>query len=216
MSRLYVVRPVWAAVLLGVLSTGCMTTPKQKVVSGYPLPTAGHTQAASTYVYVVNGLDPVHLAKLPGLVEHLRTSGYPNTRFAELTDVVKIEDDIHQLHESHPRARFALIGYSLGAPVVRNSAVRLLRAGVPIVLVGYIGGDYLSDTTRTQIGGVCRVVNIMGDGHLLTGRNYLFNGTDISGAVNLRLAGTRHFNLPEHPRTLATLVSSLNAATRGF
>ena len=48
-----------------------------------------------------------------------------------------------------------------------------------------------------------------GDGYLLTGRNLLFNGAEVHGAWNVRLAGTSHFNLPTHPRTFAVLHAAL-------
>lgn len=92
------------------------------------------------------------------------------------------------------------------------TANRLIRDGVPVAVVGYVGGDYLSDSPATRVAGAGRVVNVTGDGHLLTGRNLFFNGTDISGARNLRLAGTDHFSLLRHPDTVAALEAELHAA----
>jgi hypothetical protein len=208
---------VWSVVLFGLAAGGCLTARNEKVVAGYPISEpADHCHASATFVYVVNGLDPVHLAGVPALTKRLQASGYPNTQFAEWKEIGRIEKEIRKTHGCQPDAQFALIGYSIGAPVVRNAATRLIRDGVPVALVAYIGGDYLSDSAETRVPGAGRVVNITGDGHLMTGRNLFFNGTDITGATNVRLAGTRHFFLPEHPETFATLFAALNAATGGF
>ena len=80
-------------------------------------------------------------------------------------------------------------------------------------MVGYIGGDYLRNTPASLQMGSSRVVNVMGDGYLLTGRNWFFNGTDLNGADNLRMPGVRHFGLPKQEQTVGALVSGINAAT---
>ena len=104
-----------------------------------------------------------------------------------------------------------MIGYSAGSYKARALANRLVQSGVPVGVVGYIGGDYLRDTAETRVPGAGLVVNITGDGFLLTGRNLMFNGTAVSGAWNVPLTGTAHYDLPVHPRTFATLYSALVA-----
>ena len=94
----------------------------------------------------------------------------------------------------------------------RALANRLTRDGIPIAMVGYIGGDYLRNTSSNVPAGM-RVVNVTGDGYLLTGRNLFFNGTELTGADNVRMPGVRHFSLPKQEQTLNALVNGINAAT---
>ena len=111
----------------------------------------------------------------------------------------------------HPSARFAVVGFSAGTYTARSLANRLVRTGVPVAVVGYIGGDYLTDSPDNRVPGAGRVVNVTGSGYLLTGRNLLFNGTELSGATNVRLSGTWHYGLPTHPATFAALYAALTA-----
>ena len=83
-----------------------------------------------------------------------------------------------------------------------------------MAVVGYVGGDYLSDSPGTRVSGAGQVMNVTGNGYLLTGRNLLFNGTQVSGAVNVRLSGIRHYGLPTHPTTVATLLEVLSTAPK--
>lgn len=163
-------------------------------------------------VYVLDGVDPLGLAGTRGLADRLRRAGFPDTHYAGWLRAGRVEREIRAAHAADPAARFAVVGYSAGVYTARNMANRLTRDGVPVAVVGYVGGDYLSDTDRSRAAGVGRVVNVTGDGHPLTGRNLFFNGTDLTGARNLRLAGTGHFDLPGHPDTLATLEAELAAA----
>jgi hypothetical protein len=173
---------------------------------------AGVAPRPNLRVYVIDGFDPAGLAGLRRLAARLRADGFPDTRYAGWLRAGQVEREVRAAHAADPSARFALVGYSAGAFAARNVANRLVRDGVPVAVVGYVGGDYLSDSAATRAAGVGRVVNVTGNGHPLTGRNLFFNGTDISGARNLRLAGAGHFALPTHPDTVAALEAELAAA----
>lgn len=164
-----------------------------------------------TYVYLLDGVNPLGAAGMQRLAERLRGAGFPDTRVGAWYRAGEMEHEIRALHAADPTARFALIGYSAGAYSARATANRLIHDGVPLAVVGYIGADYFGDTARTRVPAARRVVNVTGDGYMLTGRNLLFNGTDISGARNFRLAGVRHYDLPTHPDTLAILYTELAA-----
>src|SRR5262249_19208672 len=114
-------------------------------------------------------------------------------------------------YAADPTARFALIGYSAGAYTAKAAANRLTRDGVPLSVVGYIGADYLEDSAEARVAGGRRGGNVGGDGDLLTGRNLFFNGTNVTGATNTRLAGIWHYALPTHPDTFNVLYSELMA-----
>jgi len=210
------INPVWFTLLVALSGGGCQTTQATKVVSNSMPAPKPCRNAHDTYVYVVNGLDPVHLAGTPTLAAQLRESGFPNTKSAEWRGMRQIEAEVRTISRTQPGSRFALIGYSIGAYAVRDSAKRLVCEGIPVAVVAYIGGDYLTDSPGTRLAGVGRVVNITGKGHLLTGRDLFFNGTDITGAANLRLENTRHFDLPLHPDTLTILLAALGSPAPGY
>lgn len=195
---------VWL-VVLGP-SAGCVTLPDPSPVSRYA------PADRPTYVYVLDGADPAEVAGTRRLADRLRAAGYPHTRYGGWFRAAQFERDVRATHATDPAARFALIGFSAGTFAARDVSARLLRDGVPVALVGYVGGDYLSDSPATRLAGAGRVVNVTGDGHRLTGGNLLFNGTEVTGARNVRLAGVGHFDLPTHPDTEAVLLAELAAA----
>jgi hypothetical protein len=203
------------------LVAGCATSSAAAPPESYPaaptlVPAAAVGRPGSDlHVYVVDGADPAGWAGTARLADRLRWGGYPHTRYAGMTGVGQVEREIRGIHARNPAARFALIGYSAGTIPVRNAANRLVRDGVPVAMVGYVGGDYLTDTAESRVVGAGRVVNIRGNGYLLTGRNLVFNGADLTGARNLRLSGTHHFGLMKHPTTLATLSEELALADAG-
>lgn len=169
----------------------------------------------STRVYVINGVDPFGWGGLAEMTERLRDSGYPDTKFGGWFEVLRFDREIRAAHRQDPGAQFVIIGYSFGVYRAKALANRLSRDGVPVAMVGYIGGDYLRNTTPLQASGGPRVVNVMGDGYLLTGKNLFFNGTDLAGADNVRMPGVRHFSLPKQEQTLNALVNGLNSVSGG-
>jgi len=183
-------------------------------------PTAASTPIAlaaptSTRVYVINGVDPFGWGGLSQMTERIRESGYPDTKFGSWYQVLKFDREIRAAHRQDPGAQFVVIGYSFGVYRAKALANRLSRDGIPVAMVGYIGGDYLRNSTAAQQVGGPRVVNVMGDGYLLTGKNLFFNGTHLAGADNVRMPGVRHFSLPKQEQTLSALVSGINSVNGG-
>jgi hypothetical protein len=186
-------------------------------VAGEPSPVQAPTPSdgSRTRVYIFDGLNPLGLARVNRLADRVRESGLPQTQVVRWNSAWKVEQEIRASYASDPDIQVALVGYSAGTYAARRLANRLLSSGVPVAVVGYVGGDYLSDTPSTRVSGAGRVVNVTGDGYLLTGRNLFFNGTQVSGAVNVRLGGTRHYGLPTHPTTVATLLDALSSVPTG-
>jgi hypothetical protein len=206
------IRPALPLLFALLATAGCSTT--KTTVLGHPR--SNSCEPVSTdkyYVYVLNGADPLHFARADELAHRIEASGFPHVRTARWFGMGLCEQEIRSIHRADPSARFIVIGYSLGSYTARDSANRLVADGIPVSMVAYIGGDYLSDSEQSQLNGVGRVVNVMGDGHPATGKNLFFNGTDITGARNVRLAGTGHFDLPGHPTTFATVFEEMLAAT---
>jgi hypothetical protein len=208
----------WLTIAVGLVLAGCaqtaestnpMSPPRPATVSVSQSPSGATAEASRTHVYIVNGVDPFHVAGLNRLADQIRSSGYPNTRYGGMNDFSGFEREIRRVHAEDPSAQFVLIGYSAGTLTVRSAANRLLRDGIPVAMLGYIGGDYLTDRENSRPPAVGVVVNVTGNGFLLTGRNMFWNGTDLSGASNERLRGVRHFSLPLDPRTKEALLGGL-------
>ncbi|WP_439629985.1 hypothetical protein [Gemmata sp.] len=197
--------------LIGAVAALLAATNSPRAGAADPAPTAA-PPASPMYVYVLDGLNPLGSAGANRLGERLRDAGFPSTRVGGWYQVRAFEREIRATHAADPTARFAVIGYSAGAYQARAVANRLVQDGVPVAVVGYIGGDYLRNTTQTRVVGAGQVVNVVGNGYLPTGRNLLFNGTEVTGAWNVRLRGTRHINLPTHPATFTTLSEALAVA----
>ena len=209
-----------AALLLAALSAAGVVraadppapgVPARAVVLGPPVAAATAVPPSPLRVYVLDGVNPVGLAGVGQLAEHLRRTGFPRVQVGGWYSAGSFEREIRAAHAADPTARFAVVGYSFGTYPARGLANRLAQSGVPVAVVAYVGGDYLSDTPATRVPGAGRVVNVTGDGYLLTGRNLLYNGTEVTGATNVRLAGTWHYALPTHPATFAALHAALSA-----
>jgi len=165
------------------------------------------TRDTQTYVYVVNGFDPFHWAHLKRLADRIRISGYPYTKFGEYFDMPAFEAEYRKIRAENVHARVVLIGYSAGCYPVVASAQRLIREGFPVAMIGFIGGDYLTDSDYNQPK-VEKIVNIRGDGFLLTGQNLVWNGSDLRRATNVNLS-KNHFALPLRPETFKALYQGL-------
>ena len=164
-------------------------------------------------VYVINGMSVFGPSGFSAMVDRIRGAGYPDTRSGPWYLAYRFERDIRQLHREQPGTPVAVIGYSFGVYRARAISNRLSRDGIPVAMVGYVGGDYLQNSASSMPGGA-RVVNVTGNGFLLSGRNLLFRGTDLTGADNTRL-DVRHLNLPRQTETVDSLLNGLAAATTG-
>jgi hypothetical protein len=199
------------AAFLAVLGSAVAADPPV-AMAPMPVQSAPAPAGGDIRIYILDGVNPLGLAGIDRLADQLRGAGFRHTRVGGWYSAAAFEREIRATHAGDPSARFAVIGYSAGSYPARTLANRLVRGGVPVAVLGYVGGDYLRDTPETRVPGVGRVVNVTGNGYLLTGRNLMFNGTDVSGATNVRLAGTNHYSLPTNPRTFQTLYEALSAA----
>jgi hypothetical protein len=163
---------------------------------------------APVHVYVIDGVDPFGWAGMRAVADRIRSSGY-ETRFGGWYQARQFEREIRSLHAQQPGTQFAIIGYSFGVYQAKAVANRLTRDGIPVAMVGYVGGDYLRNSSSDVPAGP-QVVNVRGNGYLLTGRNLFFNGTDLTGAQNVRLSAN-HFVLPKQQETLDALLAGLGS-----
>jgi hypothetical protein len=161
------------------------------------------------YLFFVNGVDVLGAANFRGLCGYVQTQGFRHAYYSQMTQGNHIVRQVKQIRQDDPQAQFGLVGFSAGTYVVRDVAHGLREAGIPVALLVYIGGDFLQNSPGCRPSNVGKIVNVTGHGFLLSGGD-LFHGTDIDGAVNLRLP-CRHMLLPSRRETIDLLLRELSA-----
>jgi hypothetical protein len=162
------------------------------------------------YVFFVNGMDPLGAANLRGLAGYVQSQGFPHAWYGQMFQGGVLARRVREVRRQDPQAHFALVGFSAGTYVVRDAAQDLAQEGVRVDLLCYLGGDYLSNSASSRPANVGKVVNVTAHGFLLSGGDLLFNGTDIDGAVNVRVP-CRHMLLPSRRETIDVLLRELIA-----
>jgi hypothetical protein len=155
------------------------------------------------HIFFLHGLDPLDYANLHGVREYFHSLGFVNTHYGQLYHGPTFTKEIRRIHAADPEARFVLMGFSAGANVAR-SMVHSLRDedGIPIDLLVYMGGNTLENTPESRPEGVGKVVHILATG-------YIWKGTAIDDAENLKHADAWHFGSPTHAATLEVLTREL-------
>ncbi len=170
-----------------------------QLVVAQAVPTACRSRV---HIFFVNGLDPFGWGNVSGLSEYVQSLGYHKTYYGQLYHAFDFADEIHKIHEADPEARFALVGFSLGANVTRHLCHVAGKEDVPIDLLVYLGGNTLSDCPDDKPNNVTHIVNILATGAV-------WNGDHLEGADNVQYTGTWHFGSPSHTRTLEILAEEL-------
>ena len=160
------------------------------------------------HTFVVNGLDPMQLANLNGMTAYLRKLGFSQTHYEPLLGYRSTMRQIRAIRQSDPDAKIVLVGYSLGAQVVRRLANDLEKENIMVDRLVYLGGDFIGNSQSSRPGNVAKVVNIRGHGSLFSGYDLFWNGAEIDNAENVKL-DSRHFVLPSRGQTMETLASTL-------
>jgi hypothetical protein len=161
------------------------------------------------HVFFVNGLDPLYKDNFCGMRDYVARLGFEHTYLGQMVDYPRLEEDIRRIHHEDPRARFVLVGFSFGANLVKVMAHDLRADGIGIDLLAYLGGDTLQNTAEYRPENVRRIINVTSWGCIWLLGGVVFDGVDLDGARNLRLADAGHADLPTHPRTLALLAAGL-------
>ena len=66
------------------------------------------------HVFLINGVDPCRLANLVGVRDYVKSLGYINTYYGELTDWWWFLREVRRVHLEDSDARIVVIGYSAG------------------------------------------------------------------------------------------------------
>lgn len=154
------------------------------------------------HIFLIHGTDPLDIANLTGLNAHLRDLGFRKTYLGQLYHRGEITREVRRLHQEDQEARFVLIGFSLGANMVRDVANAVQADGVHIDLLVYLGGNTLQDVPRDRPENTGRIVNILAQG-------CIWNGTTFPNAENIHLPDVYHFGSPMHPHTRRLLAEEL-------
>lgn len=165
-----------------------------------------------TYIFLVNGLDPLYVANLNGLAQHVKELGYRRCYCGQMGRAALFGEVIRKVRAEDASARFVVVGYSTGANAVRTLAHELKRDGVRLDLLVYLGGDTIKNVPYSRPENVERILNVTGHGLLWLGYDLFFNGADLDGAANHRL-DARHLLVPSRPETAQLLARHLAAVS---
>jgi hypothetical protein len=154
------------------------------------------------YIFFVTGMDPLDFANLNGVREFLNDLNYLKTYSGQLYHVGHFSREIRRLHHEDPEARFVLIGFSFGANAVRDIANEVGKDDIPIDLLVYCGGNTLEDRPKDRPANALRILNFLATG-------CIWNGADITGALNECYSDVWHFGSVTHLHTLNVLVDEL-------
>lgn len=194
--------------LVSKYGVGTIVHPIQEPETVPSLPQELQTAKNKVHVFAVNGLNPLCLGNFNGLCDYIKRQGYTNTYFGQMYTCLNFSDRIRKVRQADPDAKIVLIGFSLGANIVRTIANDLEKDGTSVDLLVYMVGDYVRDTPESRPSNVRRIVNIRAQGIVLTGGDLLFNGAEIQGARNHRL-NVRHILVPSRRETLELLNEEL-------
>jgi hypothetical protein len=154
------------------------------------------------YVFFIHGVDPLDIANLRGVHDYVQSLGFIKTYYGQLYHTPYFVKEIRRLHQEDPDARFALVGFSFGANMVRDMAQAVKSDGVSIDLMVYLGGNTLENRPDDKPENVVSLVNILATG-------WVWNGDHIDGAANVSYDDVWHFGSPSHLHTLKTLAEEL-------
>jgi hypothetical protein len=195
-----------AAALLLFGPAGCMSflhpvdRPAPEQLAGCEqLPKACRQQV---YVFFIHGVDPLDYANLSGVRDYVQSLGFIKTYYGQLYHTSYFTDEIRKVHAREPEARFALVGFSFGANMVRNIANAVRDEGIAIDLVVYLGGNTLTNAEEDRPANVQRIVNVLATG-------WVWNGATMDNAENINYDNVWHFGSPTHPHTLDVLAREL-------
>src|SRR5438128_10566997 len=87
------------------------------------------------HIFLLHGLDPLDCANLSGLRDYLVDLGFKNTHYGQCFSGCWFKDKIAEADRCDPEARFAVIGFCVGARAAQSIAERLTEETVPVHLL---------------------------------------------------------------------------------
>jgi len=163
------------------------------------------------YVFFMQGTDPFDWANLQGINEYVQSLGFQHTWFGYFYHLSHFKKEILRIHQQDPQARYVLVGFSLGANLMRDLSQAVAENGVYIDVLMYVDAKFLKDQPHARPANVCKLINFIAKG-------YLFSSGELEEAENHYVPEGWHFASPTHPgvaealaRELAHLAGSLPA-----
>jgi hypothetical protein len=161
------------------------------------------------HIFLLNGLDPCNLCNLRGLYDYVLALGFHQVHFGQMWHAWRYVKMIRQVRQEDPHARIVLLGYSIGANLVRKIAQDLNEDCTRIDLLVYFAGDFVCNSRRFTPDNVCRILNIRAWGLVFLGGGAFIKGADIDGCENLSLGFVRHSCAPANKQALELLAREL-------
>jgi hypothetical protein len=189
-----------------MLPAGCMsylnpvhTLPPQQTAFCADVPKCARNHV---YIFFVHGTDPLDCANLRGVRDYAQSIGFIKTYYGQFYHKSYFIQEICRLHKEDPDARFALVGFSFGANMVRDICHAVEPEGVTIDLLLYLGGNTLKNVPEDRPANATQIVNILACG-------CIWNGDTLDNAINITYPDVYHFGSPTHVRTLTLLAEEL-------
>jgi hypothetical protein len=158
------------------------------------------------YIFLLHGLDPLDLGNLDGLREYIHSLGFSKTYYGLPYHAFYFEKEIRKIHAEAPTSRFVLIGFSYSAPLVRDMACDMGRAGIPVDLLVYIDGVTLHHRPLDRPANALQVVNILSC--------FRAAENNLKEAANVQYGDVWHFGASTHPKTLKMLADELTVVAQ--
>jgi hypothetical protein len=159
------------------------------------------------HIFLVNGVDPLKFGNLSSLGRRLQEQGFSHTYYGELPSLPRFRETIRQVRRDDASARFALIGFSLGANRACELAQSLQPDGIRVDVAVFLSGNHwLGGLPAERPPNVGRVVNILASGALK-------NTGWRDWAENYQIRSALHFGTPNHAETLQLITEVLSNDT---
>jgi hypothetical protein len=206
----------WLRRLVGIVGLSLLTLPAGCMSYLNPVHTLPREQMAfcddvpkcsrnHVYIFFVHGMDPLDCANLRGLRDYVQSLGFIKTYYGQCYHKTYFVQEICRLHKEDPDARFALVGFSFGANMIRDICHAVEPEGVTIDLLLYLGGNTLQNVPADRPANATQIVNILACGSI-------WNGDTLDNAINITYPDVYHFGSPTHVRTLTLLAEELTKA----
>lgn len=163
------------------------------------------------HIFLMSGMDVLNCGNLTGVRDYLLALGFNQTYHGYLHHAPWFDSELRRLHKEDADARFALIGYGLGGPMLQAVAKAVESDGIAIDLLVLLDGEAKVLPGGATPGNVQRAIHLqscwLGE---LGEPSAVPEGIDRS-----TLHGVSHFGLPSHSHTLQLLTLELGAVAAG-
>jgi hypothetical protein len=192
---------VWALLSASWLAGGCASCDFKPLPIGEDVIETCHCIAECsrkhTYIFFIQGLDPLDCAGLEHLKEQMQELGFPKAWYGASCYSGHFKKEIARIQEDDPCARFVLVAYGHGVNTAHDLAQGVEGNGVHFDLMLCIGNA----TARPE--NVLRLVTLLPCGHSCI--------EQAQEAGEVQTINVRSSSLPAHKETIEWLAHELLA-----